>query len=144
MSAVVREVDWSPVYDLHATTVDEHTSSDVSFLYTAKVAQKSGEDWNNVNTAGIPTFLGGGKACERRARSNFFHAFHKIVSRALKVNFRTTFPDISPPRPGLPFSCVVLEEERHMTGCLSSAFPLPFPSLPIFPSPFPREVIKGS
>ena len=67
-----------------------------------------------------------------------------VVSRALKVNFRTTFPDISPPRPGLPFSCVVPEEERHMTGCLSSAFPLPFPSLPIFPSPFPREVIKGS
>ena len=45
---MVREVDWSPVYDLHATTVDERTSSDVSFLYTARIIQKSGEDWSNV------------------------------------------------------------------------------------------------
>ena len=39
---------WSPTYDLHASTVDGHTSATVSLVYGANVTQKTGEEWNNV------------------------------------------------------------------------------------------------
>ena len=46
--AVVRGVSWRPSYDLHATTLDGHTSPDVSLVYCANITQTTGEDWNNV------------------------------------------------------------------------------------------------
>ena len=46
--AVVGGVSWRPSYDLHATTVDGHTSPEVSLVYCASITQTTGEDWNNV------------------------------------------------------------------------------------------------
>ena len=46
--AVVGGVSWRPSYDLHATTVDGHTSPEVSLVYCANITQTTGEDWNNV------------------------------------------------------------------------------------------------
>ena len=46
--AVVAGVSWSPIYDLHASTVNGKTSSTVSLVHGAHITQKTGEDWSNV------------------------------------------------------------------------------------------------
>ncbi|PPQ84015.1 hypothetical protein CVT25_000561 [Psilocybe cyanescens] len=48
LTYIVSNVQWTPTYELHATTVNGKPSSSVYLHYRARVLQSTGEDWNNT------------------------------------------------------------------------------------------------
>jgi len=48
MLLVVSDVQWSPTYELHATTENGKPSPSVTLQYRARVRQSTGEDWTNT------------------------------------------------------------------------------------------------
>ena len=48
MLSVVSGVQWSPTYELHATTENGKPSPSVTLQYRARVQQSTGEDWTNT------------------------------------------------------------------------------------------------
>ncbi|KAH9933566.1 uncharacterized protein BXZ73DRAFT_46355 [Epithele typhae] len=48
LTYLVSGASWKPSYDLHATTSEGKTSSDVSLVYCANITQSTGEDWSET------------------------------------------------------------------------------------------------
>ncbi|KAH9948604.1 hypothetical protein B0H21DRAFT_890433 [Amylocystis lapponica] len=49
LAYLVKNANWEPCYDLHATTVDGALPSSLSLQYCAQITQATGEDWTDAS-----------------------------------------------------------------------------------------------
>ena len=146
---MVAGASWSPTYDLHASTVDGHTSRTVSLVYGANVAQKTGEDWSSValtlSTAtsqalknlSVPALSPLKLAAIKRATTSQNHGYQSPVTMTIHAPFasipsRTAYSESSSPSP----TPIIIQPQGDYWG-QSSAVAIPRP-----PDPARAEPVK--